>query len=77
MDEEAGVLARPYLMMLHVNFPIYFNFPIRSKCVLKAIIQRKKQWIVLQLLDKVFFFEMMLFMISYRTYKWYLINFSY
>ena len=57
MDEEAGVLARPYLMMLHVNFPIYFNFPIRSKCVLKAIIQRKKQWIVLQLLDKVFFFR--------------------
>ena len=54
MDEEAGVLARPYLM-LHVNFPIYFNFPIRSKCVLKAIIQRKKQWIVLQLLDSFFF----------------------
>ena len=34
-----------------------WNFPIRSKCVLKALIHRKKQWIVLRLLEKVFLFQ--------------------
>ena len=42
------VLARPYLMTLYVIFPIHY--PIRSKSVFKAIIPRKKQWIVLRLL---------------------------
>ena len=46
------VLARPYLMTLYVIFPIHLNFPIMCRCVLKAIIHRKKQWIVLQLLEK-------------------------
>ena len=41
------VLARPYLMTLYVIFPIHLNFPIRSRCVYKAIIHRKKLWIVL------------------------------
>ena len=36
------VLARPYLMSLYVIFPIHLNFPVRSRCVLKAIIHRKK-----------------------------------
>ena len=35
------VLARPYLMMLYVIFLICVNFPIRYRCVLKAIIHRK------------------------------------
>ena len=51
------VLARPYLMTLHVIFPIHLNFPIMCSCVLKAIIHRKKQWIVLQLLEKAFLFQ--------------------
>ena len=36
------VLARSYLITLYVIFPIHLNFPIRSRCVLKAIIHRKK-----------------------------------
>ena len=44
-------------MTLYVIFPIHLNFLIRSKCVLKAIIHRKKQWIVLRLLEKVFLFQ--------------------
>ena len=36
------VLARSYLMMLYSIFPIHLNLPIRSKYVLKGIIQRKK-----------------------------------
>ena len=43
------MLTRIYLVMLHVIFPIYLNFPTRSMCVFKAIMHRKKQWIVLQL----------------------------
>ena len=39
---------------VYVIFPIHLNFPIRY--VLKAIIHRKKQWIILRLLEKVFFF---------------------
>ena len=49
------VLARPYLITLYVILPIDLNFPIRSRRVLKAIIHRKKQWIALQLLEKVLF----------------------
>ena len=44
-------------MTLYVIFPIHLNFLIRSKCVLKAMIHRKKQWIVLRLLEKVFLFQ--------------------
>ena len=36
------VLARPYLITLYAILRIYLNFPIRSRCVLKAIIHRKK-----------------------------------
>ena len=36
------VLGKPYLMLLHVIFPIHLNFPVRARCVLKAIINRKK-----------------------------------
>ena len=38
---ENRELARPYLMTVKVIFPINMNFPIRSRCVLKAIIHRK------------------------------------
>ena len=53
------------------------NFPIRSRCVLKALIHRKKQWIVLRYLRKFFFF----FFFSRRHFLYctgmlYLINFS-
>ena len=64
--DDTTVLAKPYLMMLYVIFPIHLNFPVRSRCVLKGIIHRKKQWIVLWLLEKVFFFfKSTLFMILY------------
>ena len=46
------VLARDYLMT-SIIFSIYLNFPIRSRCVLKGVIHRKKQWTVLRLLEKV------------------------
>ena len=36
------VLGKPYLMSLHVIFPIHLNFQVRARCVLKAIINRKK-----------------------------------
>ena len=35
------VLARPYLMMLYIIFPIHLSLPITSKPVFKAIITRK------------------------------------
>ena len=38
---DGQVLARSYLM-LYVIFPIYMNFPITSRWVLKATIHRKK-----------------------------------
>ena len=70
------VLARPWLMTLYVIFPIHLNlnFPIRSRCDFKAIIQRRKQWIVLRLLE-VFSFSKRHFL-WYCTCMWYLINFS-
>ena len=45
------------MITLYVIFPIHLNFPVRSSYVLKAIIHRKKkkQWIPLQLLEKVLF----------------------
>ena len=45
------VLTRLYLMTLYVIFPIHLNFPISVGGVFKAIIHRKKQWIVLGLLE--------------------------
>ena len=68
------VLARPYLMMLYVIFLVYLNFPMRSRSVLKAIIHRGKQWIVLWILEKVFSFSKRCFL-RYCTCMWYLINF--
>ena len=55
--KNGRVLARPYFMTLYVIFPIHLNFPVRSRCVLKAIIHRRKQWIVLLLLEKVLLFQ--------------------
>ena len=49
------MLARPYLMTIHVIFSIHVNFPIKSRFVLKAIINRIKQWTVLCYLRKFFF----------------------
>ena len=48
------VLARSYLMTLCVILSIHVNFPITSRCVLKAPIQRKKVNCV-TLLEKAFF----------------------
>ena len=48
---KSRVLARLYLMTLYIIFPIHLNFPIRSRFVFKANIHRKKQWIVLRLLE--------------------------
>ena len=59
---------------IYVIFPIHFNFATRSMCVLKATILRKKQRIVLRLLEKVFSFSIRRFL-WYCTCKWYLINF--
>ena len=69
------VLARPHLMALFVIFPIHVNFPIRSRCVLKAIIHRKKQWIVLLLLKRFFFFKTTLFYIVYASSIWLIFQF--
>ena len=71
---ETSVLARPCLMTLYVIFPFHLNFPVRSVCALKAIIHRKKQWIVLRLLEKVFFSKRRF--LWYCTCMCYLINFS-
>ena len=37
---------------VYVIFPIHVNFSITSRCVLKATVHRKKQWIVLRYLRK-------------------------
>ena len=58
------VLARSYLMMLCVIFPIHVNFPIPSSCVLKATIHRKKVN-CFTLLEKAFFFQKDAFMVLY------------
>ena len=51
------VLARPYLMILYIiSQPIWIS-QFGLKCVLKVINQRKKQCIVLPLLDKGFSFS--------------------
>ena len=44
-------------MLLYAIFPTHLNFIIKSRCVLKALLHRKKQWIVLQLLKKFFLFQ--------------------
>ena len=46
------VLSRSYLMTLCIIFPIQVNFPVTSRCVLKATVHRKKQGIVLCYLKK-------------------------
>ena len=68
------MLARPYLMTIHVIFSIHVNFPIKSRFVLKAIINRKKQWTVLCYLRKNFFSRICF--LWYCTVVLYLINFS-
>ena len=53
------VIAWPYLMTLYVIFTINVNFPITSRFVLRATIQKKKKkkkWrIILRYLEKFFF----------------------
>ena len=62
---EARMLARPYLMTLYAIFLISLNFSVRSRCVLKAIIHRKKHWIVLQLLkDTLKAYHLRLFLLT-------------
>ena len=39
---DIRVLARPYLMTLYIIFSIHVNFPVTSRCVLKATVHRKK-----------------------------------
>ena len=51
------VIAWPYLMTLYVIFTINVNFPITSRFVLRATIQKKKKkkWrIILRYLEKFF-----------------------
>ena len=72
---KVRVLARPYMMMLYVIFPIHLNFPIRSRCVLKAILYWKNSGLFYGYLRKFFFFKKTLFMILH-TCMWYLISFS-
>ena len=59
----------------YTSFPsIHVNFPITSKCVLKATVHRKKkQWVVLPYL-RIFFFKKKL--LWYCTSMLYLINVS-
>ena len=47
---------RPYLMTLYVIFPIHVNFPISSKCVLKATVHRKKNSQLFYITWEVFLF---------------------
>ena len=51
------VLARPYLITLYVIFPIHLSFPMRSRCVVKAIIIEKKQELFYGYLRKFFLFQ--------------------
>ena len=50
---DKTVLTRPNLMT-YIIFPIQLNFPITSRCVLKAI-YKKKMVNCFMLLEKVFF----------------------
>ena len=73
---ESRVLARPYLMMLYVIFPIHVNFPITSSCVLEATIHRKITVNCFMLLEKIFFLKKKT-LLWYFTCMLYLINFSF
>ena len=55
-------LARLYLRTLYVILPIHLNFPIRSSCVLKTVIEQT-QCFVSRLLEKVFFFPKKIFIL--------------
>ena len=71
------VLARPYLMTIHVIFSIHVNFPIKSRFVLKAIINRKKQWTVLCYLRNFFFQEYAFYDIVQLCCIWLIFPFYY
>ena len=51
------VLARPYLITLYIIFPTHLKFPIRSRCVLKAIIHKKNNGLFYGYLIKFFLFQ--------------------
>ena len=71
---ESRVLARPYLIMSYVIFPIHVNFPITSSCVLEATIHRKITVNCFMLLEKIFFLKKKT-LLWYFTCMLYLINF--
>ena len=56
-----------------IIFPINLNFSIMSRCVLKAIIHRKKQWIILQLLEISLIFQKYIFYDSVHAFCTWLI----
>ena len=66
------VLARPYLVMLYVIFPIHMTFPIMSRCVSKATIHRKKNSELLSVTWESFFWKLLWYCICML----YLINYS-
>ena len=71
---QIRVLARPYLVMLYVIFPIYVNFPITSRCVSKATVHTKNNELFYVSWKSFFFFLKKL--LWYCTCILYLINYS-
>ena len=68
------VLARPYLMTLHVIFSIHVNFPITSRSILKTTVhENRNSEFFLRYLRKLFFKKTLLW---YCACTLYLINFS-
>ena len=63
------VLARPCLMTLCIMFPIHVNFPIRSRCVLKAIFKKKNSGLFYMALE-VGFFSKDAFYVVYACCIW-------
>ena len=49
------MLARPYLIMLFIIFPIHVNFPVLSRCVIKATIHKKTK--LFYITWEIFFFK--------------------
>ena len=56
-EKQLSVLAMSYLMILYVFFPIHLNFPITSRCVLKAFIHIKNSGLYYAYLRKFFLFQ--------------------
>ena len=56
-NKSPNILTSNEAYMYFHTLSAEFDFPIRCRCVLKAIIHRKKQWNVLRLLEKAFSFS--------------------